>query len=595
MRIFGITLIIFASSLGVNSLQAREYCAPKDNTARILTKASPNAIHPDYGGSAYVGTGWAFIPKKHFATNTGEYAKGDLLGSRGGVVNRNVFILISEWACQEDSSNATRPSPIASPAGWSSTTSSTSVNAKSRSISGREIIHVSCSTRRGGASVSFGEYSGKGLKRIDDGEDAVAFVVTLRSGSDQTYHTRMHYFEPDREWVLSGDLPLEFVRDLGLGKLLTLTNEGGQQIATFDLTSAVATSHALASNCKWDVALNDNASPASPPPAQINVSGGCGGHYLRVNTSDNRLYTPILSATLQQLSLSQDLPSSSWSDVKCDSSNRPTSIHIYKFGQLKSVEELEYFGSTRFLQKIVSKDSGVIHGSITTIQRDGQNRPTKIIISDLAGKPNKTASVSYNGGGQHFHITNGDTGALLYDATKWFATDETISKAHWYYPSYWYEYFYDPKTGNSVRALKYAGRSKIPFEEVAYQFDEFGNTVGRQERCLTICEFVSIVAMYHRGLMAREDILDKAGNHRIYGLTYDDSGLHLSSTLRVNDRFIAKLVVERNGTTVLRTTAYDNDGQKLVIYPNLEVFYINRDGSPSLGGKFDKLIQGSLW
>lgn len=95
--------------------------------------------------------------------------------------------------------------------------------------------------------------------------------------------------------------------------------------------------------------------------------------------------------------------------------------------------------------------------------------------------------------------------------------------------------------------------------------------------------------------MAREDILDKAGNHRVYDLIHDDSGLHLGSTLRVNDRFIATLTVERNGTTVLRTTAYDNEGHKLIIYPNLEVYYVNRDGSPSLGGKYEKLIQGSLW
>jgi hypothetical protein len=95
--------------------------------------------------------------------------------------------------------------------------------------------------------------------------------------------------------------------------------------------------------------------------------------------------------------------------------------------------------------------------------------------------------------------------------------------------------------------------------------------------------------------MAREDILDKAGNHRTYDFDHDDSGLHLSSTLHVNDRFIAKFVVERNGTTVLRTIAYDSEGHKMIIYPNLEVYYVNRVGSPSLGGKYDKLIQGSLW
>jgi hypothetical protein len=152
MRIFGIVLICLSLLLGTNSLYAREYCAPKDNTARILTEALPNAIHPDYGGGAFVGMGWTFIPTGRLATHTGEYAKGDLLGSRGGVVNRNVFILISEWTCQEDTSDANSQSLTGSPTEWNATTSSTTVNAKGRSISGKEIIHVSCSTSHSGAS-----------------------------------------------------------------------------------------------------------------------------------------------------------------------------------------------------------------------------------------------------------------------------------------------------------------------------------------------------------------------------------------------------------------------------------------------------------
>ena len=158
---------------------------------RILTEALPNAIHPDYGGGAFVGMGWTFIPTGRLATHTGEYAKGDLLGSRGGVVNRNVFILISEWTCQEDTSDANSQSLTGSPTEWNATTSSTTVNAKGRSISGKEIIHVSCSTSHSGASVSFGDYAGTGLQQIDEGEDTVAFVLVLRSGSEQTYHTRI--------------------------------------------------------------------------------------------------------------------------------------------------------------------------------------------------------------------------------------------------------------------------------------------------------------------------------------------------------------------------------------------------------------------
>ena len=91
-----------------------------------------------------------------------------------------------------------------------------------------------------------------------------------------------------------------------LAKLLTLKNERGQSIAAFDLTSAAATSHALATNCKWETAVKDGASIASPTTEQVNISSKCDVLYLSVNTSDNRLYTPILSATLERLSLDRN-------------------------------------------------------------------------------------------------------------------------------------------------------------------------------------------------------------------------------------------------------------------------------------------------
>jgi hypothetical protein len=75
-------------------------CTPLDNTARILTQPTPNAIHPDWRGSSYVGTAWTFVPKGAPVNgSTGVYAKGDLYSARGGVVNKGIFILLSEWQC----------------------------------------------------------------------------------------------------------------------------------------------------------------------------------------------------------------------------------------------------------------------------------------------------------------------------------------------------------------------------------------------------------------------------------------------------------------------------------------------------------------
>jgi hypothetical protein len=78
---------------------AATLCQPKDNSARILTKPSPNAVHPDWRGDNFIGTGWSFLPRRSINTITGDYAQGSLRGSRGGIVNRGVYILLSEWNC----------------------------------------------------------------------------------------------------------------------------------------------------------------------------------------------------------------------------------------------------------------------------------------------------------------------------------------------------------------------------------------------------------------------------------------------------------------------------------------------------------------
>ncbi len=43
-------------------------CAPKDNTARVLKSANPPDNAPNWTGNNYVGTGWAFMPKRYVVT-----------------------------------------------------------------------------------------------------------------------------------------------------------------------------------------------------------------------------------------------------------------------------------------------------------------------------------------------------------------------------------------------------------------------------------------------------------------------------------------------------------------------------------------------
>jgi hypothetical protein len=75
-------------------------CSPKTPAARILAKPARNAVHPHWRGDNFVGTGWTFTPRQMVTNTTGSYARGDLHGSRGGVVDRDIFVLLSEWECK---------------------------------------------------------------------------------------------------------------------------------------------------------------------------------------------------------------------------------------------------------------------------------------------------------------------------------------------------------------------------------------------------------------------------------------------------------------------------------------------------------------
>ncbi len=76
-------------------------CAPKDNTARILKSAHPLDLASNWSGTNYIGTAWSFLPKRYVVTDLqgGIFLQGDLVSTRGGVSDKNVFILFDEWTC----------------------------------------------------------------------------------------------------------------------------------------------------------------------------------------------------------------------------------------------------------------------------------------------------------------------------------------------------------------------------------------------------------------------------------------------------------------------------------------------------------------
>lgn len=93
--------LVIAVLLGLASeAVAAMDCSPRDNTARILTRPSPNAIHPDWRGESYVGLSWSLKTSGHVIHgDPGYFLRGDLYSPRGGLVNRRIYVIAREWDC----------------------------------------------------------------------------------------------------------------------------------------------------------------------------------------------------------------------------------------------------------------------------------------------------------------------------------------------------------------------------------------------------------------------------------------------------------------------------------------------------------------
>jgi hypothetical protein len=95
--------------------------------------------------------------------------------------------------------------------------------------------------------------------------------------------------------------------------------------------------------------------------------------------------------------------------------------------------------------------------------------------------------------------------------------------------------------------------------------------------------------------MVHEEVSRKNGEKLVWENEYDDKGRLAVSRMSANGRFVIKFVVERDGTVVKRTVAYSPKGKKLFVYELAETVYINRDGSPSNGGKYQRFTKRNVW
>jgi hypothetical protein len=75
------------------------WCHPLDNTARILASPNPNDVHPNWRGENYIGLGWSVAPGRRIVVDGISYISGSLYSSRGGLVEKHIYILQKEWSC----------------------------------------------------------------------------------------------------------------------------------------------------------------------------------------------------------------------------------------------------------------------------------------------------------------------------------------------------------------------------------------------------------------------------------------------------------------------------------------------------------------
>jgi hypothetical protein len=284
----------------------------------------------------------------------------------------------------------------------------------------------------------------------------------------------------------------------------------------------------------------------------------------------------------------------SWYDVTCDEAGRPTLFTRYQFGERKGLTAVEYGGQSVHLTRLISKnpDGDVLNTEV--VERDDRLRPAKVEVLGPDGEAQKIGLFSYDGDAVELTLSEAKGGAFLMRARKWFDDSGALTRAYWYYPKYWYDYHYDPKTGLYPSHDKYDGDLK--FEITEYQYDRFGNTLSRRSRCIVkICNTVENSGEYDHGLFTHEEARLKSGHRLVWENSYDDESRLSVSQLSVNGRFALRFVVERDGSLIRQTVAYSPKGKKLFVYDRAATVYINRDGSPANGGKYKRFTKRNVW
>lgn len=86
--------------------------------------------------------------------------------------------------------------------------------------------------------MTFEPYVGKALDNIDDTSSPVVFVVKRHDGAAHEFPAIMHYYQPDKVWVLNDLLPIAFMDEFAHGGLLNIRNAKGGMVIEVGTTGA---------------------------------------------------------------------------------------------------------------------------------------------------------------------------------------------------------------------------------------------------------------------------------------------------------------------------------------------------------------------
>jgi hypothetical protein len=521
-------------------------------TARFLTKPSPDALHPDWQGDNFVGTGWSLTPKKIISNVTGRYALGDLHGSRGGIVNRNIYVLLSEWDCS-GMAGASDPVPAAPSAGATADVANfdgtwerlgTQCKATHTRANG-DYFTIVGSTYAAGAGVTCANIS---LKRLAGNVFEIAANCSPPGGGPS---------QPVRHrYRLRSGLIEETA-----GTAVTAGYEKCDALAPGDTDAAL--------------------------PCQD-------GAYGLAEISSTLLYQPVLKIRHDANAIQAAAGHASWCAVKCDASGRVARIDKFVFGKLASTTVPDYVDNTSFAKSMtISSPDGTV---LTTafITRDGSNRPVKVESKGADGKSKNAATFAYDGSKQIAQVIDGSSGQLTSRWERWFYPDGPVRIWKVFYPAHWYEYQYGSPAGNML--VRYKGDKNGAFWKTTFQHDAWRNVVSESSIALNdASDTLSKTGGYANGDLVKEAAILKNGDKLEWQTLYDEQHNSTESRLTANGRYVVKFVVTRNGSALQGTSAYAPDGRLLVPYPGLVVRYIHRDGSPVDGGAFKKSASGMLW